>query len=109
VPRKNLLGSQSMSFSATQGGMRYVLDVLTEQFKMEEQEKHIDHVFKDALDPLDWNARVALIQALLDRLGPHLPPEIRSAPPERFARRWETIVRTYTQSLDHVKKALRAS
>ena len=91
----------------TNGGMRFVLDVLTERFKTEEQSKHVSRVIKEAIDPLDWNARVAFMAALLARIGPQLPPEIRSEPPERFARHYETIVRTYVWSLDRVKRLLR--
>jgi len=90
-----------------QGGMRYILDSLTEQFKNEEKAKHVSRVFKEALDPLDWKAKVALIATLLQRLNPVLPENIRSAPPERFARRWETLVQAHVASLDQIKNVLR--
>jgi len=91
----------------THGGLRSVLDAMTEQYKAEEQAKHIDRIFKEALDPLDWDARVMLMAALLQRLAPDLPEDIRSAPPERFARRWEILVRAYVNSLDKMRDVLR--
>jgi len=90
------------------GGMRFVLDVMTEQFKTEMQVNHVRRVVKEAVDPLDWAGRAAFMEAFLERLGPHLPPEIRDEPPERFARHYETILVTYVQSLDRVKQLLRS-
>ncbi len=91
----------------TNGGMRLVLDVMTEQFKTEQQGKHVSRVFKEAIDSLDWGARVAFMTAFLERIGPQLPPEIRNQPPERFARHYETILQTYVRSLDRVRQLLR--
>ncbi len=92
---------------ATHGGMRQVLDAMTEQLKTDEKAKHVTRVLREALDPLDWNAKVALMAAFLERLAAILPPELRSAPPERFARQWEMLVRVYVASLDQLKGVLR--
>ena len=91
----------------TRGGMRFVLDALTEQLKTEQQAKHIDRVLKEALDPLDWNERVEFMRAFLVRISTQLPPDIREQPPERFARHYEVIIQAYVQSLDHVRQLLR--
>ena len=89
------------------GGMRFVLDVMTEQYKVGQQSKHVSRVLQEALDPLDWSQRVAFMRAFLDRLGPQLPAKIRDQPPERFARHYGDILQTYAQSLDRVKQLLR--
>ncbi len=91
----------------TRGGMRFVLDTMTDQYKFEEQTKHVNRVLTEALDPLDWNAREAFMAAFLKRLGPALPPDIRSQPPERFARHYEVIAKTYARSFDKVTALLR--
>ena len=90
------------------GGMRFVLDVTTEQFRTERQAKHVNRVLIGALDPLDWDARVAFMEAFLDRLAPHLPSEIRQQPPQQFVRHYEPILQTYVRSLDRVKQLLRS-
>ena len=99
--------AQAEARDGINGGMRFVLDVMTEQYKLEQQSKHVARVLQEALDPLNWNERVAFIRALLDRLGPQLPADLRRQPPERFARHYDMIVRTYVQSLDRVKQLLR--
>ena len=92
---------------ATQGGMRLVLDTMADQFKREQRYKRIRRVLKDALDPLDWQARVRFIQALMDRMRPLLPPELADAAPERFARRYEDLIRTYVSAFDEVRMVMR--
>ena len=74
----------------------------------EEQEKHINFVLKLMMDSLDWEGKVALMGEVLKRLEPHLPPEIISQPPERFAAHYESIVRAYVQSMDRVKSVFRS-
>jgi hypothetical protein len=90
------------------GGLRFVLDMLTEQFKREEQEKHVYGVFKWALDPEDWQGKVDLMGALMKRLEPHLGPEILSQPPERFVEHCEVIIRGYLESMERVKSIFRS-
>lgn len=92
----------------TEGGLRSVLDVLTEHFKSEQQLKHVQCIFKDAVDGLEWDDRVKFIGGALERLRPLLPPEIRDEPPERFARGFEMLVQAYVQSLDQMDRALHA-
>ena len=89
------------------GGMRLVLDVMTEQYKVQQQSKHARRILQEALDPLDWNRRVTFMRAILTRLGPQLPAEVRNQPPERFARHYDEILSVYVQSLDRVKQLLR--
>ncbi|MCY2928053.1 MAG: hypothetical protein NTV86_00890 [Planctomycetota bacterium] len=90
----------------TNGGMRYVLDVMTAQLKAEQQTRRINQVLKTALDPMDWDARVAFMAAFLERVGPQLPPEICSEPPQRYARHYEVILREYVKSLNAVTRVL---
>ena len=64
--------------------------------------------FAEAVDPLDWDARVALMAALLGRIGASLPLEVREQPPERYAAEYEGIVQAYVASLEAVNRLLRA-
>jgi hypothetical protein len=91
----------------TAGGIRLVLDLMTEQHKARQQSVHVTRVLREALDPLDWNARVAFMTVLLQRIRSFLPEELRAAPPERFVRQLEPIIRTYVRSVDHVGGLLR--
>jgi hypothetical protein len=92
---------------AVTGGMRFILDAMTEQFKAECQAKHVNRVIKEAITPLDIDAQIALISILLKRLAPHLPKEIATAPPERFIEQYEIIVKAYVRSLDKINEVFR--
>jgi hypothetical protein len=92
----------------TRGGLRFVIDLITDQFKREEQEKHINRVLKTAIDPLDWEGKVELMRTLLERLAPNLPVDIASQPPEMFTGNYETVVRAYVESFDQMKSLLRS-
>ena len=81
---------------------------MTDQFKKEEHEKYINQALKTALDPLDWEAKVSLMGKIIERIENHLPPEIKSQPPERFAGHYESIVTAYVQSMDRMKSILRS-
>lgn len=89
------------------GGLRFVLDSLTQKYINEEQEKYIRFIFKTGLDPLDFDGKVKLIEALMERLKAYLPEDIASQPAERFVKQSEEIVRAYSQSLEKLNYVLR--
>ncbi len=89
------------------GGLRLVLNVMTEQMKTEQQAKRVSRVLRDAVDPLDWDDRVAFMAALLERIGSQLPPELRNRSPRVYARQYDVIVQAYVNSLDRVKELFR--
>ncbi|MBT3379370.1 MAG: hypothetical protein HN742_26460 [Lentisphaerae bacterium] len=92
----------------TSGGMRSVLDRMTELLKSKKREQFIRYAFGQALDPLDYDGRVELIGSLLSRLKADLPRDLAEAPPERFASCFDAVVRAYAQSIENVSMLLRA-
>ena len=90
-----------------QGGMRSVLDAVTEEYKAEKQAAHIQRIFKDAVNVMDWNEQVRFVHGAMKRLEPFLPPDLRNQPPERFTGNYETIVKAYVKSFDKVNQLLR--
>ena len=89
------------------GGLRAVLDAMTQCHKHGEQAKRVRLVLRGALDPLDWDGKVALMGALMDRLAPHLPPELVAQPPESLAKHYELVVQAYVSSFEKVRALLR--
>ena len=86
----------------TNGGLRHVLDRMTDRLKMEQQTHRVRRVLTEALDPLDWNARVRFMAAFMERLGTQLPPGVGDQPPARYARHHEELARVYVRSLERV-------
>jgi len=97
----------AVAMDGTQGGMRSILDALTERFKAERRAAYIQRVFRDALDASNWDESVRFMRGAMKRLGPFLPAELRNEPAERFAESWEAIVQAYVQSLDRIGQLLR--
>jgi hypothetical protein len=105
--RGGLRAAMNEAADALNGGMKFILDAMTEQFKAECQSKHVNRVIKEAVTPLDTDAQVSLISVLLNRLAPHLPQEIATSPPQRFIQHYEILVKAYVQSLDKMNEVFR--
>jgi len=102
-----LAAARSEAKFALKGGMRRILDLMTERFKQEQRYKRVHRVLTEALDPLDWDRQLAFMSALLARLRPHLPNELCSADPARYVRRRDEIVRVYVDALDRIQDLMR--
>jgi len=93
----------------TQGGIRSILDMLTERYKAEKQNAYVNRVFKDAIANMNWEERVKCVRSIMEKIGPSLPEELRSQPPERFARDEETIgtiIQTYVKWSDKFNQVI---
>ena len=78
-------GALSEAQSGLRGGLRYVLDQITEYLKRSQREKHISFQIKRTMDPLDYDQRLAIVKAFMNRFHEWIPEDIRSEPPERYA------------------------
>ena len=95
---KGFKGALAEARHATHGGLRYVLDKITEYLKQEAREKHVLKTFKENIDPLDFKIKTTLVKELIKIGRDHLPDEIISQPPERFAENYEEIIAVYAKS-----------
>lgn len=102
-----LKGAMNEALDPVYGGMRFILDLMTEQFRSQRQKAFINRVLKEAISPLDFQAQTAFIAVLLERLSHDLPEEILSSPPERFIDHYEDIAREYVKSLDRINEVFR--
>jgi hypothetical protein len=91
----------------TNGGMRLVFDAMTDHLKQRQRGKYVTRIFKDAMDPLDWNAKVRLMEVFRGRIGAELPAGLREVPAERLASHWEEMIQCYTESMDKVLELMK--
>jgi len=89
------------------GGMRLIFDTMTEHLKLVQKEKYIFKVFKDIIDPLDWDAKVRLMEVFMERIELELPSDLRGLSAKRLASQWNTIIRYYVESMDKVSDLIR--
>lgn len=91
----------------TNGGMRHVLDVLTDGLKTEAIELHVRSVFDRHVAPNDWEGKVALIGEFLQHYGPMLPRSIRVDTPARYAQNYQELIQAYVDGLRQTSSILR--
>ncbi|MDD5134607.1 MAG: hypothetical protein PHP01_04285 [Phycisphaerae bacterium] len=91
----------------TVGGMRKILDEMTDFYKLSQQQKHITAIFRQSVDSLCWNERVEFMRHAMERLKNFMPQEIKDEPPERFARDYEAIIKAYVNGMDKFNQLLR--
>ncbi|MHC4165379.1 MAG: hypothetical protein ACYSWQ_00275 [Planctomycetota bacterium] len=99
-------GAFAQARDGTDGGLRSVLDAMTEQYKKQLQTEEVNVVLEKALADMDWSDRVDFTKGAMKRLGPFLPHEIRQEPPDRFARSADEIARAYVRSVSSIQKFL---
>jgi hypothetical protein len=94
--------------NGTKGGLRYVLDVMTDKFKWEEMEKHLNLVIKTAIDPLSDREKIDFIKEMMKCLDINLSPEEKEQPPERYAAHYEQLIRAILRSKEEVERLFRS-
>jgi hypothetical protein len=88
----------AMAKQGTRGGLLYIFDQFTKYLQEEAEIKYIKKTFHENFDPLDYQAKVTLIEQFLKLMKGYLPDEITSAPAERYVEDLETIILAYLQA-----------
>lgn len=91
----------------TQGGIRGVLDRMTDTLKARYRRADISSAHMLAIDRQDLDASVIQARELLERLGPLLPERFRSLPPEFIVADLEMLVHETVQAGDRLTQLLR--
>lgn len=89
------------------GGLRWILDRMTEQLKRELTSRRIRAVLREAVDPLDEAESISFTRALVDRLGDQLPDHLRGCTPAILVHRREELLEACVSGLDQVTQQLR--
>ena len=102
-----LQGAFSDAQEGTNGGLRTILDIIAEQLKYEAVERYIRKVFDDQIDPSSWEDKVNIIRQFIARCGTDLAPSIDSRNPERYAKDYTELIRSYINALSHTSSIFR--
>ena len=98
-----------LSKTGLKGGVMYVLSRMTEQYRRQRQKEYVDAVVAEAVDPLDWDSRVALVQEFLTSHGQMLAPDLASQPAARYVDTFPELLQAYVAATDHVNFAMRSA
>ena len=103
--------SEALHLSKTglKGGMMYVLSRMVEEYRRQRQKEYVDAIVAEAVDPLDWGSRVALVQEFLTSHGQALAPDLASQPAARYVDKFPELLRAYVAATDHVNSVLRTT
>ena len=100
-------GAFARARTGIDGGIRSVLDAMTERYKAEQRAIHIETFLKMAIDGMDRADQVRFARGAMERLGPMLPAELRREAPERFAKHIDQIARAYAKSFTGIEQLLK--
>ena len=91
----------------TNGGLRVVLDLISEQLKAEGVHHYIRAAFDHYVSPASWAEKVAIMRQFLDQCGAYLSSSICLNQPERYAHNYNELIQSYTQALQQSSSVFR--
>ena len=83
----------------TNGGLRVILDRISEQLKAESVERYLRDALDRYVSPNSWEMKVDITRQFLARFGHHLSSSIRLDQIERYSANIELLLREYLESL----------
>jgi hypothetical protein len=78
--------------SGIKGGLRFIFDIMTDHEKSVKNAKYGNMVLKEAIDPLNWDAKVKLSGYILHHYGRYLPDAFRTTEPGQIAHHLEEVI-----------------
>ena len=91
----------------TNGGMRAVLDIISEGIKTESVERYIRQMFDYHVTPNSWDDKVDIIRQFIRHCGGQLSNAIQASQPEAYASNYEQLIRSYVTNLQQTSSMFR--
>lgn len=91
----------------TNGGLRSVLDIICEAIKAESVERYVRDIFDRHVAPNSWDQKVDIIRQFIAYAGPYLSSSIVASQPERYARDWSELIKSYVEGLRQTSSMFR--
>lgn len=86
------------------GGVRSVLDAMADTLKRDSVSREMTRIFTTVIPWLDYEAKVSLVQELLDHMAGMIPEEFKSRRPEELAMQFEILLQGYAQTLGRYRE-----
>jgi len=93
--------------NGTNGGLRTILDVITEGLKKESVERYVLATFDRYVAPNSWGQKVEIIRQFIDHCGSHLSSSIHRDQPERYAQNFQELIHSYVVTLQQTSSIFR--
>lgn len=105
--RGNIVSAYNNANDGTNGGMRVVLDTIAEGLKAEVIERYVQDVFDRHVALSSWEKKVDTISQFIAQCGPYLSSSIKASQPERYARDYSELIRSYVEGLQQTSAIFR--
>jgi hypothetical protein len=103
----DFIGAYNDARDGVNGGLRAILDVITEGLKAISVERFIRHTFDRYVAPNSWDQKVAIIREFINHCGTHLSYSIQADKPERYAASYYELIRNYVESMRRTSSVFR--
>ena len=89
------------------GGLRSVLDMMTDQYKEEKTKEHVEYIIAENLDPDNWPDSIKFGEAEKRYFKQILPVDINELSANEIALDYKNVIRTIINTLDSLKRFFR--
>jgi len=103
----DFMGAYTDAHDGINGGLKAVLDVLSEGLKAISVDRFIRHTFDRYVAPNSWEQKVAIIREFIDRCGTQLSSSIQADKPERYAASYYELIRNYVEGMRRTSSVFR--
>lgn len=103
----DIVSAFNNAHEGTDGGLRAILDILSEGIKAESVERYVRDMFDRHVAPNSWDDKVEIIRQFIDECGSQLSSSIQSGQPERYAQNFEELIRSYVSALQQTSSMFR--
>ena len=83
----------------TNGGLRAILDLLADGMKEESVMRYVRHQFDTHIEPVDFDAKVAIVGEFFREFGRQLPVSVDLNRPSRYCHNYRELVEGLVQGL----------
>lgn len=106
--RKNLSFNNAYADarSGINGGLAGVLDVIADALRDRTMANYVEAKMDETVAFDSWAEQVNFMREFLGS-NRHLPPDLREAPPEQFAKNWKEVMSEYLESVNRINTRLR--
>ena len=105
--RGDIVSAFNDAHDGTNGGMRVVLDAIADGLKAESVERYTRAAFDQHVAPNSWEQQVEIVREFIGWCGNILAPSIVADQPERYARNYDDLIRSYVEGLQQTSSIFR--
>lgn len=105
--RGDIVSAFNDAHQGTNGGLRVILDFMSEGLKEEATQFYVSNVFDQWVTPNEWDQKVEIIRQFMERFSAGISEDIRRDQPERYAQNYAELIQAYVDGLRQTSSVFR--